>query len=124
MIGAPCCSIRTGAACLSRQKAPPQMALSTLEGAGEARPKTRLQRSQLHAAANVVNKLPTNWPEKAKRALQEIWTVESKTEAETEFVVFIESYTVTCAMAVECLKTDRVTTLVFLEIPAEHYKNF
>ena len=100
------------------------MALSSLEGAGEARPKTRPAALPVTCGSKRCEQAANELAREGQTSLAGNLDGGKQNRGQTEIVVFIESYTVTCAMAVECLKTDRVTTLVFLEIPAEHYKNF
>jgi transposase-like protein len=60
------------------------------KAAGEVWPTTREQRCWVHKTANVLAKLPKSQQPKAKRALQEIWVVETA-DAEAAFDAFIES---------------------------------
>ena len=69
----------------------------------EVWPKTRAQRCWVHKTANVLNKLPKSLHAKAKRALQDIWTAETRMDAEAAFDGFIESYGIKYEKAVECL---------------------
>ena len=48
---------------------------------------------------------------------------ETKTEADTAFDAFIESYAVKYEKAAECLKKDREALLAFYDFPAEHWKH-
>jgi transposase-like protein len=67
-------------------------ALGFWKALGEVWPKTREQRCWVHKTANVLNRLPKSQHTKAKRALQEIWMAETKTDANVAFDAFIESY--------------------------------
>lgn len=98
-------------------------ALGFWKALGEVWPKTREQRCWVHKTANVLNKLPKSQQPKAKRALQEIWMAETKTEAETAFDAFIASYKVKYDKAAECLRKDRDALLAFYDFPAEHWKH-
>ncbi|MGH6804487.1 MAG: IS256 family transposase [Methyloceanibacter sp.] len=98
-------------------------ALGFWKALGEVWPKTREQRCWVHKTANILNKLPKSQQPKAKRALQEIWMAETKTEADTAFDAFIESYAVKYEKAAECLKKDREALLAFYDFPAEHWKH-
>jgi transposase-like protein len=60
-------------------------ALGFWKAAGEIWPTTREQRCWVHKTANVLAKLPKSQQPKAKRALQEIWTAETKKDALTAF---------------------------------------
>jgi putative transposase len=98
-------------------------ALGFWKAAGEVWPTTREQRCWVHKTANVLAKLPKSQQPKAKRALQEIWMAETKTDAEAAFDAFIESYHVKYEKAAECLNKDRDVLLTFYDFPAEHWKH-
>jgi len=98
-------------------------ALGFWKALGEVWPKTREQRCWVHKTANVLNRLPKSQHAKAKRALQEIWMAETKTDADVAFDAFIESYQVKYDKAAECLDKDREALLAFYDFPAEHWKH-
>lgn len=98
-------------------------ALGFWKALGEVWPKTREQRCWVHKTANVLNRLPKSQHTKAKRALQEIWMAETKTDADIAFDAFIESYHVKYDKAAECLEKDREALLAFYDFPAEHWKH-
>jgi putative transposase len=98
-------------------------ALAFWKAIDEVWPKTRAQRCWVHKTANVLNKLPKSLHAKAKRALQDIWMAETRTDAEAAFDGFIESYGVKYEKAVECLSKDRGPLLAFYDFPAEHWKH-
>jgi transposase-like protein len=98
-------------------------ALGFWKALGEVWPKTREQRCWVHKTANVLNRLPKSQHVKAKRALQEIWMAETKTDADAAFDAFIESYQVKYDKAAECLEKDREALLAFYDFPAEHWKH-
>jgi transposase-like protein len=98
-------------------------ALGFWKALGEVWPKTREQRCWVHKTANVLNRLPKSQHAKAKRALQEIWMAETKTDADAAFDAFIESYEVKYDKAAECLEKDREALLAFYDFPAEHWKH-
>ena len=98
-------------------------ALGFWKALGEVWPKTREQRCWAHKTANVLNRLPKSQHVKAKRALQEIWMAETKTDADAAFDAFIESYEVKYDKAAECLEKDREALLAFYDFPAEHWKH-
>jgi transposase-like protein len=75
----------------------------------------------VHKTANVLNKLPSSLQTKAKRALQDIWTSETRTAAETAFDGFVETYGIKHEKAVACLVKDREALLTFYDFPAEHW---
>ena len=90
---------------------------------GEVWPTTREQRCWVHKMANVLNKLPKRQQPKAKRSLQEIWMAETRSQAETAFDAFIESYQLKYEKAADCLAKDREALLAFYDFPAEHWKH-
>jgi putative transposase len=98
-------------------------ALGFWKAAGEIWPATREQRCWVHKTANVLAKLPKSQQPKAKRALQEIWMAETKTDAEAAFDAFIENYQIKYEKAAECLNKDRDVLLTFYDFPAEHWKH-
>lgn len=98
-------------------------ALGFWKALGEVWPKTREQRCWVHKTANVLNRLPKSQHARAKRALQEIWMAETKTDADAAFDAFIESYQVKYDKAAECLEKDREALLAFYDFPAEHWKH-
>ena len=98
-------------------------ALGFWKALGEVWPKTREQRCWVHKTANVLNRLPKSQHTKAKRALQEIWMAETKTDADVAFDAFIESYELKYDKAAECLEKDREALLAFYDFPAEHWKH-
>jgi transposase-like protein len=96
-------------------------ALGFWKALAEVWPKTREQRCWVHKTANVLNKLPKSLQRKAKRALQDIWMAETRTDAEAAYDAFIEAYGVKYEKAVECLAKDRAALLAFYNFPAEHW---
>ena len=98
-------------------------ALGFWKALGEVWPTTREQRCWVHKTANILNKLPKSLYAKAKRALQEIWMAETKTDAVTAFNAFAASYGTKYDKAVDCLTKDRDTLLAFYDFPAEHWKH-
>jgi putative transposase len=98
-------------------------ALGFWQAVEEVWPKTRDQRCWVHKTANVLNKLPKSQHSKAKRALQEIWMAETKTDALAAFDAFVETWGVKYDKAVECLIKDRHALLAFYDFPAEHWKH-
>src|SRR3954463_15195682 len=77
----------------------------------------------VHKTVNVLNKLPKSLQAKAKRALQDIWMAETKTDALAAFDAFVETYGVKYDKAVACLVKDRDALLAFYDVPAEHWKH-
>ena len=81
------------------------------------------QRCWVHKTAAVLNKLPKSLHAKAKRALHDIWTAETKKDAEAAFDAFAETYSRKYDKAVACLTNDRDTLLTFYDFPAEHWRH-
>ena len=98
-------------------------ALGFWQAIEEVWPQTRAQRCWVHKTANVLNKLPKSQQAKAKRALQEIWMAETKSDALVAFDAFVETWGVKYDKAVECLIKDRDALLTFYDFPAEHWKH-
>ena len=98
-------------------------ALGFWQALEEVWPKTRGQRCWVHKTANVLNKLPKSLQAKAKRALQDIWMAETRTDALVAFDAFVETYGVTYDKAVACLVKNREALLAFYDFPAEHWKH-
>jgi len=98
-------------------------ALGFWQAIEEVWPKTRGQRCWVHKTANVLNKLPKSQQSKAKRALQDIWMAETKTDAGTAFHAFIETYALKYDKAAACLVKDHEALLAFYDFPAEHWKH-
>jgi putative transposase len=98
-------------------------ALGFWKALAEVWPNTREQRCWVHKTANVLNKLPKSLQSRAKRALQDIWMAETRSDAEAAFDAFIASYAVKYEKAVECLTRDRAALLAFYDFPAEHWQH-
>jgi transposase-like protein len=98
-------------------------ALGFWKALGEVWPTTREQRCWVHKTANILNKMPKSLHTKAKRALQEIWMAETKTDAVKAFDAFVETYQVKYEKAADCLTKDRDALLAFYDFPAEHWKH-
>src|SRR5215208_6284107 len=98
-------------------------ALGFWQALEEVWPKTPGQRCWVHKTANVLNKLPKSLQAKAKRALQDIWMAETRTDALVAFDAFVETYGVKYDKAVACLVKNREALLAFYDFPAEHWKH-
>jgi putative transposase len=98
-------------------------ALGFWQALEEVWPRTRGQRCWVHKTANVLNKLPKSLQAKAKRALQDIWMAETRTDALVAFDALVETYGVKYDKAVACLVKDREALLAFYDFPAEHWKH-
>jgi transposase-like protein len=98
-------------------------ALGFWKAISQAFPSTRHQRCWVHKAANVLNKLPKKAQLKAKSALQAIWMVETRADAEVAFDAFVAAYGAKYPKAVACLTRDRAELLMFYEFPAAHWQS-
>ena len=98
-------------------------ALGCWKALAEVWPTTCEQRCWVHKTANILNKMPKSLHTKAKRALQEIWTAETKKDAVAALEAFVETYGVKYEKAADCLTKDRDALLAFYDFPAEHWKH-
>lgn len=89
----------------------------------EIYPDTRHQRCWVHKTANILNCLPKASQPKAKKALHEIWQAETKSDAESAFNLFIESYDAKYPKATLSLQKDREELLAFYDFPAKHWQS-
>lgn len=87
----------------------------------EIYPETRQQRCWVHKTANVLNYLPRSVQPKAKKALQEIWMAEDRSQAEKALAHFEQTYQAKYPKAVVCVVKDRESLLRFYDFPAEHW---
>src|SRR5215211_1066778 len=120
--GASCCSISSAAVSRLRLSSPSPTVRSA-SGRRSARYGRRRASNAawVHKTANVLNKLPNSLHAKAKRALQQIWMAETKTDALTAFDAFVDTYRTKYEKAVDCLTKDRDVLLAFYDFPAEHW---
>jgi transposase-like protein len=84
-------------------------------------PETKEQRCWVHKTANVLNTMPKSVQPKAKGDIHEIWQAETKADAQTAFVHFLEKYDAKYQKACECLRKDWDVLLTFYDFPAEHW---
>jgi transposase-like protein len=95
-------------------------------GSGQLRPGRRgplevVGDGRLHRTVNVLDKLPQSMHGKAKQALHDIYSAESRQAAERSFDRFVALYQAKFPKAVECLSKDRESLLTFYDFPAEHW---
>lgn len=64
---------------------------------------TKHQRCWVHKTANILDKLPKNLQQQAKRMLQEIWMADTKNDAKKAYKIFIKNFKIKYPKAVECL---------------------
>lgn len=84
-------------------------------------PETREQRCWFHKIANVLDSLPKSARPGAKKALQEIWNAESKTEACKAARSFVKAYGAKFPKAVAKVTDCEEELLAFYDYPAEHW---
>ncbi len=87
----------------------------------EVYPETRAARCWVHKTANVLNRLPKSVQKKAKGHLTQIYTAETKKQAESALLFFIKAYQQKYPKAAEILVKDREELLAFYDFPAEHW---
>ena len=75
----------------------------------------------VHKMANILDKLPKGSQAKAKGMLHEIYSAETKAEAEKAFDLFVKTYEAKYPKATECLAKDREALLTFYDFPGEHW---
>lgn len=84
-------------------------------------PKAAHQRCWVHKTCNIVDKLPKSSQNKAKGMLKDIYTADSRKQAETAIDFFCEAFAPKHPKAVECLLKDKDELLAFYNFPAEHW---
>jgi len=82
---------------------------------------TRAARCWVHKTKNILNRLPKSVQKKAKSHLVQIYTAETRHEAENAFRFFISAYEHKYPKAVEILTKDKEQLLVFYDFPAAHW---
>ena len=82
---------------------------------------TRAARCWVHKTKNILNRLPKSVQKKAKSHLVEIYTAETRREAEYAFRFFINAYEQKYPKAVEILTKDKEELLAFYDFPAAHW---
>lgn len=84
-------------------------------------PNAAHQRCWVHKTANVVAKLPKSSHGKAKGYLKDIYTAETRKQAEAAMDHFCEVFEPKHPNAVKCLIKDKMELLAFYDFPAEHW---
>ena len=84
---------------------------------------TRQQRCWMHKSGNVLNALPKSVQPKATQALHDIWQAPTKSDAETAFDLFLETYEPKYPKAALCLEKDRDELMAFYDFPAQHWQS-
>lgn len=84
-------------------------------------PNTKHQRCWVHKTCNVVNKLSKNLQGAGRGLLKDIYTAESRKEAEKAMKHFERTFDAKYPKAVRCLLKDKDELLAFYDFPAEHW---
>lgn len=84
-------------------------------------PDAKHQRCWVHKACNVIDKLPKSAQNKGKGLLKDIYTAETRKQAESAFDHFCEVFEPKHSKAVACLVKDKDELLAFYDFPAEHW---
>lgn len=84
-------------------------------------PDTREQRCWVHKTANVLDSLPKSAQPAAKRAIQDIYNAENKTQARKAVAIFAKQYNAKYPKAVKKIVDDEDELLAFCDFPAEHW---
>lgn len=84
-------------------------------------PNTKHQRCWVHKTCNVVNKLGKSLQGVGRGLLKDIYTAESRKEAEKAMEHFTAIFDAKYPKAVRCLLKDKDELLAFYDFPAEHW---
>jgi putative transposase len=88
---------------------------------GKEDPNATQQRCWVHKTGNVVAKLPKSSHNKAKGLLKDIYSAETRKQAEAAMDHFCDVFDAKHPKAVKCLVKDRTELLAFFDFPAEHW---
>ena len=86
-------------------------------------PETKEQRCWFHKMGNVLDKLPKRLQPKAKKLLREIYSSDTKDDAEEIIETFAKQFRPKHDKAVDCLLKDQEQLLAFFDLPAQHWKH-
>lgn len=89
----------------------------------EIYPDSRHQRCWMHKTMNVLNCLPKSLQAKAKQSLHDIWQAPTRSDAETAFETFIQTYEPKYPKATQCLEKDHQELMSFYDFPAKHWQS-
>ncbi len=84
-------------------------------------PNAAQQRCWVHKTGNIVAKLPKSSHNKAKGLLKDIYSAETRKQAEAAMDHFCDVFEAKHPKAVTCLVKDRIELLAFFDFPAEHW---
>jgi putative transposase len=96
-------------------------ALGFWSALAEVYPSTRQQLCWVHKIANVLNALPKKLHTAAQAHLKEIWTADTRSDAEEAFAHFKEVYGAKHPKAVATVERNLKRLLAFYDFPAEHW---
>lgn len=89
----------------------------------EVFPDTLWQRCWVHKTANILDKMPQSVQGKAKSIIHQMYTADSRKNAEKAYKQFITMYSAKYPKAVECLQKDYDHLFTFYRFPAEHWQH-
>ena len=89
----------------------------------EVFPQTLWQRCWVHKTANILDKLPDAVQGKAKSLIHQMYTADTRKNAEKSYRQFISLYAAKYSKAVECLEKDYEHLFTFYSFPAEHWQH-
>lgn len=89
----------------------------------EVFPETLWQRCWVHKTANILDKLPDGVQGKAKSLIHQMYTAETRKNAEKSYKQFISLYSAKYPKAVQCLEKDYEHLFTFYDFPAEHWQH-
>ena len=84
-------------------------------------PATKHQRCWVHKTANIMNNLPKSSQSKARSLIKDIYTADTRKQAEDVIGYFCEVFEPKHPKAVKCLLKDKDELLAFYDFPAEHW---
>jgi len=112
----------------SRGLVPPKLmigdgALGIWAAARTVYPETKHQRYWNHKVLNVLDAMPKRMQGKARQMLREIWSADTRKDAEKAMDAFVSTFEAKYPKATSCLTKDRVSLLTFYDFPAEHWRH-
>jgi putative transposase len=89
----------------------------------EVFPETLWQRCWVHKTANILDKLPDAVQGKAKSLIHQMYTADTRKNAEKSYRQFISLYSAKYPKAVDCLEKDYEHLFTFYSFPADHWQH-
>jgi transposase-like protein len=86
-------------------------------------PQTLWQRCWVHKTANILDKLPQAVQGKAKSLVHQMYTADTRKNAEKSYRQFIALYAAKYPKAVKCLERDYGHLFTFYSFPADHWQH-